>query len=106
MQPRPGFKYDELGPYIEKDPDEDLDYTLNWNKPGDSYLGSDTIATVLSWTITSGITGHDQTSTTTTTTTWLAGGTDGVTYTVAVKIRTVGGRTVERSFRVVVTNNR
>lgn len=102
MLPRPGFKYDDLGPYIEKDPDDDLDYTLNWNKKGDSWLGTDTIASVLAWTVTTGLTSHDPAFTATTTTIWLLGGTDGVTYTVACKIRTAGGRTVERSFRVIV----
>lgn len=103
---RPGFKYDETGPWIEKDPQADLDYTVHFNKRGDSWLGSDRIATA-AWAIAGAdavLTKHDEVITDgVSCTSWLAAGTAGVTYTVTVHIVTTGGRTDDRSFRVIVS---
>lgn len=35
---------------------------------------------------------------------WLSGGTDGVVYTITIKVVTVGGRTIERDVRLPVNN--
>ena len=76
-----------------KDPDEVLDYQINW---ADDLALADTIATS-TWTSPAGITqGADEFSDTVTTV-WLSGGTDGNDYTVVNRITTDGGRTMERS---------
>jgi hypothetical protein len=83
---------------ILKDPADVLDYTVDWS----DWLDTDTITGTPTWTVTTGVTKASQSNTTTTTTAWLSGGTAGSDYTVACKIVTTGGRTVERSFTVQV----
>lgn len=87
-------------PYIVKDPNAILDYTVNWA----AWLtdsGADTISSV-SWTVPAGITQASASNTTTAATIWLSGGTASQTYRVTNRITTVGGRTADRSFDVVV----
>lgn len=95
------FEYDDDGPWIIKDPDAVLDYALDWNAEGEEWLGADTITGTPVWTVETGLTKDSQSNTTTTATVWLSGGTAGETYTVACKITTAGGRTDERTFRVI-----
>lgn len=90
-----------------KDPNEVLDYVLNWATRLDS---GDTIATSV-WSlvpaITSGV-GDDllvidsESETTTTTTVWLSAGTDGQQYELLNRVTTVGGRTFDQTVRIRV----
>lgn len=80
------------------DPDEVLDYTINWA----TYLSaiSDTIS-ASEWAIDtpdSGLTIESTANTTTTATAWLSGGSDNHReYSVRNRITTAGGRTADRS---------
>lgn len=83
-----------------KDPDDVLLYRMDWS----AFLTplSDTISTS-TWDgdgLTVGTTAIETGSLKATA--WLSGGTAGTTYTVANKIVTAGGRTVERSFKLKV----
>lgn len=83
----------------QKDTNDILDYTMDWS----AWLGSDTISTS-SWTVPTGLTSVTTSNTTTSTTVWLSGGTTGVAYTVTNQIVTSGGRTVEKSFLLVIVD--
>lgn len=94
------FKTDTLGDYIEKDPAAILDYSNDWT----AWLtaaAADTIATS-TWTIPTGLTSSSPAIAAGVTSLFISGGTAGTTYTVTNKIVTTGGRTDQRSFRVVV----
>ena len=82
-------------PTYAKDPDETLDYIINWA----IHLGSDTISSS-SWAAATGITIDSDTNTTTTATVWLSGGTLGTYYLITNTIVTAGGRTLEQSIRI------
>lgn len=86
---------------VVKDPDADLDYTIDWS----AWLGSDVIATS-TWTMPdgSGIEMHDPSlnPAKTQTTVWLRGGTVGGPYRVANHIVTAAGRAEDRSLSVRV----
>jgi len=75
-----------------KDPDEILDYGVDWEQP----LAGDLISTS-TWTVPVGVTGGIQTKTDTTTTIWLSGGTAGQDYDLLNRIVTVGGRTRDQT---------
>jgi hypothetical protein len=75
-----------------KDPDEVLDYVVDWTAP----LAGDVINTS-TWTLPSGITSGPQLKTDTTTTIWLSGGTDGQDYSLMNRITTLGGRTRDQT---------
>lgn len=82
-----------------KDPSAVLDYTIDWTRwlpPGDAISS-------VAWTL-SGITNAASSHSTTEATIWLSGGTDGTTYDVVCEIVTTGGRTDDRTFRVIVEN--
>jgi hypothetical protein len=98
-----GFKTDDLGDWIEKDPDAVLDYTLDWGATGDPWLSGDTIATA-TWTLDAGLTKVSESATATAATIWLSGGIAGSTYRVSCRIVTTNSipRVEDRSFRVVV----
>lgn len=73
-----------------KDPDEVLDYELDWSK----WLDGDTIQTSLfDLAIPAGLNIDNQAKTATTSTIWLSGGTDGQLALVHCRITTTGGRT-------------
>lgn len=81
-----------------KDPDAELDYTLDWSQ----WLDSDTLSSA-SWATTP--TGLSITNTTTTTTlaaVWLSGGSHGSDYDVRCRVVTAGGRTDDRTIRLQV----
>lgn len=80
-----------------KDPDEVLDYELDWS----ARLATDTISTS-SWTVPAGITKNSDTSTTTTTTVWLQGGTVNESYTLTNRIVTAGLRTMDQSVKIKI----
>lgn len=78
-----------------KDPDEVLDYQLDWS----GRLGSDTIATS-SWTVPAGITKNSDTNTATVTTIWLSSGTLNSSYELQNRVTTTGGRTMDQTVRI------
>jgi hypothetical protein len=75
-----------------KDPDELLDYTVDWAEA----LGGDTIASS-AWTVPSGITRGTDSNTATTATIWISGGSADQNYSLLNRITTVGGRTREQT---------
>jgi len=75
-----------------KDPDELLDYTVDWAEA----LGGDTIASS-AWTVPSGITRGTDSNTATTATIWISGGSADQNYSLLNRITTAGGRTREQT---------
>ena len=75
-----------------KDPDEILDYAIDWT----GRLGSDTIATS-SWTVPDGITQVSASISGAICTIWLSGGTLDQSYSILNRITTDGGRTMDRT---------
>jgi len=85
---------------FSQDPNATLDYIVDWS----SWLETgDTISTSI-WTADIGITTTSPTSTSDTATIWLSGGTVDTLYKITNRITTVGGRTSERSFKVLITD--
>jgi hypothetical protein len=82
-----------------KDPDDILDYSIDWTRLLDP---GDTIASV-TWIVPSGLTGGAELITGAITTVWLSGGTTGRTYDVTARVTTSGGRQIDRSGRLFVT---
>ena len=80
-----------------KDPQANLDYSVDWT----SWLGSDTIATS-SWTIPTGLKKESESNSTKIATVWLSGGTVGQEYTVTNHIKTAAGREDECSIIIQV----
>lgn len=82
-----------------KDPDEVLDYKINWAKR----LGSDTIVSS-TWDVPSGLTHGPpaDTFTNTTTTVWLSGGTLDAVYDITNHIVTAAGRHMDQSARLKI----
>jgi len=90
------FVYDELGPYIIKDPEAVLDYRFDWVE----WLNGDTI-TAATVTVTNG-TKASQTFTNTTVTAWISGGVAGQVISVNCHITTAAGRQDDRTVRLKV----
>ena len=80
-----------------KDPDEVLDYTIDW----EARLDGDTIATS-AWTLPSGLSSSTDSNDDTTTTVRLAGGTAETKYTIKNRITTTDGRTMDESAEIFV----
>ncbi len=78
-----------------KDPNEVLDYDLNWS----ARLAGDTIATS-TWIVPDGITKDSDSTSDTATKIWLSGGTEGETYTLTNRVVTEGGRTMDQSVTI------
>lgn len=82
-----------------KDPDEILDYRINWV----ARLGVDTIVTsTFSVAVGAGLVVDSNSFTDTITTVWLSGGTLGVTYQVLNRITTLGGRTMDQTVKLKI----
>lgn len=99
-----GFKQDQVGAYIEKDPYAVLDYTLDWT---DWMPSGDTItsATVTAETISGDsapLTIDNTTNTTVLVTADISGGTAGNIYNVEYRIVTTNGLQDSRNFRITV----
>lgn len=76
-----------------KDPDDILDYSIDWTRE----LDGDTISTSV-WVVPSGLTDQNTSSASSTkTTVWLSGGTDGTSYNVRNRITTAAGRTLDQT---------
>jgi hypothetical protein len=82
----------------DKDPTDVDDFTLGFARE----LGAETIATT-AWTATAGITIGATSNTTTAATVRLSGGTAQTTYTLTCTVTTSGGRTLQRSVLLYVT---
>lgn len=80
-----------------KDPDEVLDYVIDWSLRLDSDIISSS-----TWSVTegTGLTIDADTYADTTATVWLSGGTDGERYTLNNRIVTVAGRTMDQSVKI------
>lgn len=78
-----------------KDPEDVLDYVINWER----WLGDDTISSS-SWTVEDGLTKDSEDNDLLTATIWLSGGTLGATYTLTNSIVTAAGRQADQSIRV------
>lgn len=99
-----GYKKDNVGTYIIKDPAAILDYTLDWSEwlPSGDEISS---ATVTIQTITGDalpLTLDSSSSTTSTTTAIISGGTAGNKYNVEYTITTTDSKTDSRNFRIFV----
>lgn len=90
----------KTNPHI-KDPNDVLDYIVDWNGGAKPFLGVDTILTS-TWILPAGLTSPTQTNTTTKATVWLSGGTVGTKYAVLNRITTAGGRTADKTIYVKV----
>lgn len=75
-----------------KDPDEFLDYKVDWSKR----LGSDSIS-ASTWTTPSGISVVTSTFEPKYTVVWLSGGTVGTTYSFVNRVTTASGRIMEQT---------
>jgi hypothetical protein len=85
-----------------KDPDEKLDYAVDWS----AWLpAGDTLASA-AWTVPTGITQATPAPSIddTTATVWLSGGTAGQSYPIACRVTTAQGRIVDRTLTILVTN--
>ena len=91
---------DVTGTWIEKDPLDVLDYSFDWTDIL-ATSGNDTNSSSV-WGGDSGITIGASTGAGAVRTTIISGGSVGQSYAVTNKIVTVGGRTIERSFRLDV----
>ncbi len=85
--------------FPSKDPDEVLDYQIDWDKK--RLKGTDTILTS-TWIVPAGITNDSDSTTDTITTIWLSGGTLNATYELVNRIVTVGGRTYDQTVKLKI----
>lgn len=81
---------------FQKDPNDTLDYVIDWS----AWLGTDTISSS-TFAVPSGLNKNSDSHTDTTATVWISGGYVGQSYTITNQIVTAGARTVERSFQIV-----
>jgi hypothetical protein len=76
----------------DKDPNEVLDYTVDWA----ARLDGDVIVTSV-WTVPAPLVPSLESATGSATTVWLSGGVAGVIYPVLNRITTVAGRTMDQT---------
>lgn len=95
-----GFKRDSGGWYIGKDPDENLDYSIDWSR----LLGTGETITAALWTLQTGIAGGGDQVAGSVTQKFISGGTAGTTYMVSCRITTSMDRIFDRSFRIICRN--
>jgi len=81
----------------DKDPDEVLDYQLDWA----DRLDGDTIATV-TWAVPSPLIKGAESATSTVATVWLSGGTADTIYSIGCRITTAAGRTLDQTVKIRV----
>ena len=75
-----------------KDPDEVLDFEVDWT----ARLDGDTIS-VVTWTVPVGLTKTAQNLADPIAIVWLSGGTAGQTYEIGCRVQTTGGRTYDET---------
>lgn len=83
----------------DKDPDEVLDYHIDWTKTLD---GDTIVSSVWIGPGTPNLTRVTNSTTTTRTTMWLAAGVAGERYELTNRITTAGGRTYDQTVRIRV----
>lgn len=81
----------------DKDPNEVLDYQLNWTER----LDGDTID-VSTWIVPDGLVEDSSSNTTSASTIWLSGGVLGERYTLTNRVETAGGRVMDQSVRIKI----
>jgi hypothetical protein len=95
-----------IGSWSPKDPDERLDYRLDWAAEmaamdGDTIQDSQWVVDDANLTLLdSG--GFSPSFTDTSTQVWLSDGIEGVTYTLTNRVTTAGGRILEQSIRLKI----
>ena len=101
-----------MGKLVSQDPDERLDYVVDWAAPRSSdnpkgpwLVEGDTITTSTFAVTPEGLTEDGTDSDATTATVWLTGGTAGARYTVTNHIITAAGREGEWSFDVQIRDS-
>jgi len=82
-----------------KDPDEKLDYTLDWTL---RVTETDAIVTSIWTTPSSGLTVASTSMSSYTSTIWLSGGTIGITYYMTNRITTVFGRIMDQTCKLKI----
>ena len=87
-----------------KDPNEVLDYTVDWQGANNPVLETAETITTATWTVPSGLTKDSESNTNTTATVVLSGGTAGETYEITSNIVTnnTPARTYERGINLDV----
>lgn len=80
-----------------KDPDEVLDYAIDWK----ARLAGDTIASS-TWTVPDGLTQDQASFSGSRAIIWLSGGTLDQTYSILNRIMTVGGRTMDQTITLAI----
>lgn len=88
----------------DKDPADVLDYGLDWSDQLGLVSPADTISSA-TWTVPAGLTAGAQFVVGGVAVIWLSGGTAGASgtdYTITCRIVTAGGRTLERSVKLLV----
>lgn len=82
---------------FDKDPNADLDYSVDWRENGWLAAAEDIVTST--WTVPTGLTGHNSSTDGDIAIIWLSGGTVGTKYTVINHIvtNTVPPRTDDRS---------
>lgn len=86
-----------------KDPDEVLDYEIDWStRLVGNTTGSNDVIVTSTWTVPTGITMDDENFDDTSTVIWLSGGTEGQTYEFLNRITTRDGRTLDQSVKLPV----
>jgi hypothetical protein len=85
----------------DKDPSENLDFSMDWTDQLALTQTPDTIAT-MTWTVPAGLTAGAQYHADGIATTWLSSGTAGTDYTLTCRITTAAGRVIERNVRLFV----
>lgn len=81
-----------------KDPDEILDYSLDWSTILET---GETLSTV-TWTVPSGLTKISDSEASGVTTIWLSGGTSGTLYELGIRVITSASRTYDLTVRLPV----
>jgi hypothetical protein len=85
-----------------KDPNEVLDYQINWARRVQSSRTPDDTIESSTWIVPDGITSPSDTFTDTTTTIWLSGGTVDETYELTNRVVTTEGRTMDESVTIKI----
>jgi hypothetical protein len=88
-----------------KDPDEVLDYRLDWlgttYKPGPLFGTGDAISNSL-WVVPAGLASENETHDGGSVTIWLSGGADGESYAILNRITTAAGRVFDQTINLPV----
>ena len=84
--------------FSPKDPNEVLDYVLDWS----ARIAAEDAISTSTWTVPAGITKDSSSNDDTTSTIWLSGGTTGQTYSLLNRVVTDAGRTMDQTVKITV----